>query len=337
MTYLGHVISNEGIKPERPSLPKLERLLPPRNIKGVQKICGYINWFRPFIKDLSIRAKPITDKLSNDLKFSWTPKDTSLVKNILEELNKDICLSYPDYKLPFQLQTDASDVGMGGVLKQNNKLIALYSKKFSAVQQRYTVSEKELLAVIESLKYFKNLIYLSEIEVKTDHKNLIHNNLDPQTNRMQRWKLLLSEYDIKWKYIKGQDNTAADLLSRCCYSKSKENDQEMGTINQRTPKDPNEEEKIISKVHDLLCHPGTKTMEMAIRKYWKINRLRQKIMKLRTKCNQCQERMRTTAKYGIIKGNIATTEPWKDISSDIYGPVETQDFEESETNSKFYI
>lgn len=202
--YLGHVISGEGIKQKKGLLPKIEKLLPPKILKGIQKICGFINWFRPFIRSLSLKSKPITDKLSKDKKFSWTEKDSEVVRQFTEQLKEEICLSYPNYSLPFQLQTDASDYCMDAVLKLGNSLIAFFSRKFSSVQSRYTTSEKELLAIIESLKFFKNMIYLSKIEIQTDHLNLIHNNLDVYSNRMQRWKLLLTEYDIVWSFIEGK-------------------------------------------------------------------------------------------------------------------------------------
>lgn len=165
----------------------------------------------------------------------------------------------------------------------------------------------------------------------------MHENLDAQTNRVQRWKLLLAEYNITWTYIKGKDNASADMMSRCCYTRETDQTSQQTSITRKTPKDAQDEERILSKVHNVLCHPSPKTMEMALRKYWNIKELRKKTRKIRDHCKKCQETMKTTVKYGHINGNIGTTEPWLHISSDIYGPIETQEFEEGSTSNKFYI
>lgn len=123
-------------------------------------------------------------------------------------------MSYPDMNLPFSLETDASDLGMGSVLTQGTKIIGFYSKKFTPAQTRYTVTEKELLAITESLSHFKNLVYLSPITVYTDHSNILFDT-DPSSNRAQRWKLALEEYDLVLKYKPGAANIMADHLSRC--------------------------------------------------------------------------------------------------------------------------
>lgn len=163
--------------------------MPPRSKKGIQKLCGFLNWFRPFIPGLSLLAKPITDKLKQEKDFTWKEEDTEQVNKIMKEIEKETCLKYPDYNLPFTLQTDASDYGICGVLTQGESIIGFFSRKLSPAQTRYTVSEKELLAVIEALKHFKSIVYLSRINIQTDHSNLLYNT-DLENNRSQRWKLL---------------------------------------------------------------------------------------------------------------------------------------------------
>lgn len=85
---------------------------------------------------------------------------------------------------------------MGATLYQDNNVIGYFSKKFSASERGYTVTEKELFAIISALKYFRNFVLLSEVEVHTDHANLMFDT-DINANRAQRWKIALSEFDIK--------------------------------------------------------------------------------------------------------------------------------------------
>ena len=91
-------------------------------------------------------------------------------------------------------------------------LIAFYSRKLNPVQRNYTVMEKELLFIIESLDYFRNILIVFKIIIHSDHKNLSFNNF--RSERVRRWRLLLEEYDYTFTYTSGKNNFIADLLSR---------------------------------------------------------------------------------------------------------------------------
>lgn len=197
-----------------------------------------------------------------------TAREDAIVAELLDMIEGCTGLGYPDYDRDFILQTDASDHGIGAVLLQEKNIIGFFSNKFTPAQTRYTVSEKELLAVIEGLKHFKNIIYLSRTEVQTDHANLFYDT-SLENNRCQRWKLLLSEYDITWKHIKGETNQVVDTLSRCCIVRLEDGYLTDGKqpIIMNTPKDMREEQEVIERVHQELSHPGTRTIEEAIRRY----------------------------------------------------------------------
>ena len=68
-------------------------------------------------------------------------------------------LSYPDWKLPFTVHTDASDKKLGSFISQNNKPIAFFSRKLGKTQRNYTTTEKELLAILECLKQLRGIIF----------------------------------------------------------------------------------------------------------------------------------------------------------------------------------
>lgn len=75
-----------------------------------------------------------------------------------------------------ELHTDASEFGMGDILCQNEKILGYFSHKFSPAQSRYTVSEKELLAIIESLKHFRPIVFMNKVNVYTDHRNILYDS-----------------------------------------------------------------------------------------------------------------------------------------------------------------
>lgn len=240
---------------------------------------------------------------------------------------------------------------MEAVLVQGTQLIGIFSRKFLPTQTQYTVGEKEILAVIEALKYLRHIIYLSKVYVFTDHANLLHDTV-LTNNRCQRWRLLLSEYDLEWTHVNGEDNTTADMLSRCfaiasterkgkpSNNMNKPSTERKGKTSRRIryrPKNEKEEREILENAHQKLVHCGIKTLERALTRHVYIDQLRRKLKQIRDNCGQCQHFMTNNIKYSHVKGGVSTTSPFKHISSDVYGPIDTWTFDEDREESKLYI
>src|SRR5882762_2077656 len=128
-------------------------------------------------------------------------------------------LAYSPGAPPINLTCDASHTGGSGVMSQGSDLAtahiaAFWSGKFNSAQQNYPVHEQELLAIVESLKRFRNLLHGARFRVFTDHKGLQYlstqKNLSP---RQTRWLETLSDFDFTVEYIPGNTNVLADALS----------------------------------------------------------------------------------------------------------------------------
>ncbi len=107
-------------------------------------------------------------------------------------------MGYPDYNKPFQLFCDASDIGAGAVLKQKDRILGLYSYKSNKTEVKYHTQEKEFLSILKSYEHFKRIIFCALTTVFTDSKNLLALP-DNSNKRIQRWKILLDQYNIELK------------------------------------------------------------------------------------------------------------------------------------------
>ena len=127
-------------------------------------------------------------------------------------VSKSTILTYPDWSKPFDIHTNASDTQLGAVISQNDMPIAFYSRKINSAQQNYTTMERELLAIVDTLKEYQNILYGQDIKIHTDHKNLTCVNFN--TQRVIRWQMVIEDFGPELAYIPGPTNVIADAISR---------------------------------------------------------------------------------------------------------------------------
>jgi hypothetical protein len=133
--------------------------------------------------------------------------------NVKAAIAKEVTLACPDYSQEFKIYTDGSKEQLGAVITQKNRPIAFFSRKLSEAQQKYSVTEIELLAIVEALKEYRGMLWGQKVKVYTDHQNLMRDALGLNSDRVYRWRLLLEEYGPEIVYIKGIHNTVAYALS----------------------------------------------------------------------------------------------------------------------------
>ncbi|QRV96785.1 Retrotransposable element Tf2 protein [Ceratobasidium sp. AG-Ba] len=220
--FLGLVITSEGISMEEEKIKAITEWNAPRKIKEVQAFLGFVNFYRRFIAEFGKIARPLHDLTKKETKFEWSQK----CQQAFEEIKKRVCenpvLIHPDPDKPFILETDASGVAIGAILSQRGEdgylhPIAYLSKSYNDAQRNYDTANKELLAIVESLKHWR--IYLEgtiqPITVFTDHRNLERwKNAETFNRRHARWHMELASFNFEIHYRPGKMSTKPDALSR---------------------------------------------------------------------------------------------------------------------------
>jgi len=221
---LGHILSDEGLKPVPNKVFAISSWKTPTNVTQLQSFLGLVSYYRKFIPNFASLADILYKLTSKNSSFAWT-NDHSVA---FELLKKSLCsnpiLKYPDPKKPFIIRTDASSYAVGVVLLQYYKdskkehPIYFYSRCLKKAELNYSVTEKEGVAVIFALKKLRPYIAASPFPVKlyTDHKPLVgyFNKSIPLNDRHLRWISIFNEFKIEIIYEKGKNNIFADALSR---------------------------------------------------------------------------------------------------------------------------
>ena len=149
----------------------------------------------------------------------WGDKEEHAFKEIKRVLSNEPILKLPDLNREFILQTDASNLSLGGCLLQEHdgvKHPVLYaSRKLISREQNYSVGEREALAIIWAMNKFHRYLYGQHFVLESDHRPLEYLQSSHLKNpRLMRWSLALQAYRYTVKYIRGSQNVVADYLSR---------------------------------------------------------------------------------------------------------------------------
>ena len=243
VSFLGHQISNAGIRKSPSYIEKIETYPKPKNVTEMRQFLGLVNFQRKFVKSCSEIAKPLSENTVGPKRkvITWNEEMDSAFEKLKEMLIEDTILAYPDHSKtahPFEIYVDASNTGAGACLQQyqNNeyRTIAYASTTFSKAQRRYSTIEREITALRFGVKSFKPFVYGTKFIIWSDHRPLLYlHNFANENSKLMRIVNELAEYDFVIKYKPGPENTAADALSRIPQPETEIEDEE---LNEELPK-----------------------------------------------------------------------------------------------------
>lgn len=219
--YLGYQISSEGIKPSERKILAVKDFPIPRSIHEVRQFLGLASYFRRFVRGFGEIARPLTTLLKKDVQWRWAIDETKSFETLKKCLVERPLLALYNPELVTEVHTDASSLGLGGILMQWQgdprilKPVAYFSRQTTPEERHLHSYELETLAVVCSLKKFRPYLLGLRFTVYTDcnalRTTLTKRDLIP---RIARWWLLISEYDFNIEYRPGCRMSHVDALSR---------------------------------------------------------------------------------------------------------------------------
>lgn len=220
VTFLGHVVSHEGIQCDPNKTKSIEHWPCPVSRTEVRSFLGLVGYYRRFVPNFSEIASPLTRLTRKRVAFHWDDACEQAFNSLKQSLLTAPILSFPENEGMFILDTDASAFGLGAVLSQiqgqgEEKVLAYASRTLNPAQKNYCTTKRELLAVVTFLKQFRHFLYGQKFLLRTDHAPLIwlKNFKDPE-GMLARWLSVIETYNFEIQYRPGPKHTNADALSR---------------------------------------------------------------------------------------------------------------------------
>lgn len=212
--FLGYIVSDKGLSVDYAKVEAIRSWPLPRSVTEVRSFHGLASFYRRFVHNFSTIVAPITDCMK-DGRFEWTAAATKAFEDIKLKLTTAPILVLPDFSLVFELHCDASKLGIGTVLSQQNRPIAYFSEKLNGARQRYSTYDVEFYAIVQAIKHWRHYLVHRDFVLFTDHDALRH--LDSQTkvsSRHASWIAFLQQFTFAIKHQSGKTNRVADALSR---------------------------------------------------------------------------------------------------------------------------
>ena len=221
VSFLGHLVSGDGIRAHPDKTAQILNWGRPTSVKNVRAFIGITSYYRKFVNQYARVAAPLTALMGKNKPFRWSDECESAFIALKQALASPPLLSMPVKGQQYILDTDASDFAIGAVLSQVQNgevhVLAYASRRLSPRERNYCVTRRELLAVINYLKYFRAYLLGASppVKIRTDHAALTWlRNIPEPVGQQARWLETMQEYDFVIEHRAGRSHSKADGMSR---------------------------------------------------------------------------------------------------------------------------
>ena len=302
LNILGSIVSEGEIRPDPDRLKPLQQLPPPTDSKSLKRVHGMFSYYSQWIKNFSEKIRP----LINTKQFPLNEDALDAFKLLKDDVEKSV-VGAIDERLPFEIETDASEFSLAATLNQNGRPVAFFTRMLNNAELKYPSIEKEAAAIIEAIRKWKHYLTGKHFVLITDQQSVAymfdknHGN-KIKNDKIMRWRIELSTYDFDIIYRSGDENVTADTLSRIKCMKLKFTD--------------------LYDIHNSLCHPGVARMAHFVRVRnlpFSVEDVKRMTASCKI-CCECKPRYYTSSDMHLIKA----TQPFERLNLDFKGPLPTQ-------------
>ena len=215
VSFLGYVVTPQGIEVDKAKIEAIESSPHRKTVTQVRSFLSLAGFYRCLVRDFSTIAAPLNELTKKDVPFVWGTAQEEAFTVLKDKLTHAPLLQLPDFNKTFELECDASGIGLGGVLLQDGKLVTYFSENLSGPSLNYSTYDKELYALVRTLETWQHYLWPKEFFIHSDHESLKHIKSQAKLNhRHAKWVEFIDTFPYVIKHKKGKENVIADALSR---------------------------------------------------------------------------------------------------------------------------
>ena len=215
--FIGHLLTNEGIKPDPRKVEAICNMPRPEDVQAVQRFVNTVKYLSKFLEGLSDMCEPLQRLMYKDVPWVWSQEQELAFEKIKKAVSTAPVLKFFNPDSPTEGEGDASEQGIGSTRTQQGQPVTYASRALTKAEQNYSQIEKEVLAQGFGMEHNHQYIYGRKVTLWTDHKPLEMIAQKPQSSapkRLQCLMMRLMQYDVEIKYRHGLEMYLADTLSR---------------------------------------------------------------------------------------------------------------------------
>ncbi|XP_033139424.1 uncharacterized protein LOC117131126, partial [Brassica rapa] len=306
------VVSADGVKVDQEKVRAIQEWPIPKTISEVRSFHGLAGFYRRFVKDFSTIAAPLTEVIKKEVGFKWGEAQETAFQCLKEKLTHAPLLILPDFNKTFEIECDASGIGIGAVLMQEKRPIAYFSEKLGGATLNYATYDKELYALVRALQTWQHYLWPKEFVIHTDHESLKYlKGQNKLSKRHARWVEFIETFPYVIKYKQGKENIVADALSR-------RHDGFLFYDNRLCVPNCSLRDLFVRESHggSLMGHFGIAKTLKTLQDHFFWPRMKSDVEKLCERCATCKQAKSKVQSHGLYTPLPIPYHPWNDISMD---------------------